>query len=163
VLECPAYAGRVFKLECVGASYLIMAPFPASQRATAATATLPLADSVATDTPVSALASEAAPPTNALGTRGSVIYAEASIPSAAERAREVAAVARCCFEVLALCESAFTEPVPVQIGINSGPLVAGVVGGSRLFYRVFGDGINSESHPLPRARASTQPDKFGVL
>ena len=42
-------------------------------------------------------------------------------------------------------EMGFARPFQMRIGINTGPLTAGVIGQSRCFYRVFGDTVNVSS------------------
>jgi len=81
--------------------------------------------------------------------------ASSPAPSRAGERAGVLLVALCCLEIAQSCKTAFKQlHVPLKIGINSGPLVAGVIGSSRLFYRVFGDGINSKWAVQVRTRSS---------
>jgi adenylate cyclase len=54
-------------------------------------------------------------------------------------------LAQFCADVMDLCENINGSRVNYKIGINSGPVTAGVIGRSRQFYRVFGDTINGAS------------------
>ena len=68
----------------------------------------------------------------------------------------------------------FTESLPVQngtrinfrIGINSGPLVAGVIGKKKFHYDVWGDSVNTasrmESHGVP-GKIQVTMDTYRIL
>ena len=76
-------------------------------------------------------------------------YVVAALPglSAELPPREhVAALAQFCLDVLELCHEGIDgERVDVKIGINVGPVTAGVIGSSRQFFRLFGNTMNMAS------------------
>jgi adenylate cyclase len=104
ILAQPQYLNKVYKLETIGQTYLLMTPYPKAQENRA----------VAED--------------------------DASL------------LCRCVLDIKFACEHAFETTLPVRIGINSGPVVAGVIGRSRLFFRVFGDAVNGKPKVPSTAR-----------
>jgi adenylate cyclase len=87
-------------------------------------------------------------------TIGDNYMAAAGVTSA--RPDHAQALARMALEALAYCDSLELvggEKLAFRVGINSGPLMAGVVGTARLQFDIWGDAVNTasrmESHGLP--------------
>jgi class 3 adenylate cyclase len=79
-------------------------------------------------------------------TIGDAYMVAAGLPQ--PRADHVDAVARFAIDMLAAverCEGLHGEPVRLRIGINTGPVVAGVIGRQKFIYDLWGDAVNVAS------------------
>jgi guanylate cyclase len=87
-------------------------------------------------------------------TIGDCYMAAAGVPSArSDHARKAALLALEMRDVLATTAVAGQPGLQLRIGINSGPVVAGVIGTKRFLYDLWGDAVNTasrmESHGTP--------------
>jgi guanylate cyclase len=87
-------------------------------------------------------------------TVGDCYMAAAGVPSPhADHARRAALLALDMREAVATAEVAGREGLELRIGINSGPVVAGVIGRKRFLYDLWSDAVNTasrmESHGTP--------------
>jgi class 3 adenylate cyclase len=87
-------------------------------------------------------------------TIGDCYMAAAGVPDPCpDHARRAALVALEMRRLLASSEVAGRSGVELRIGINSGPVVAGVIGTNRFLYDLWGDAVNTasrmESHGTP--------------
>jgi adenylate cyclase len=89
-------------------------------------------------------------------TIGDCYMAAAGVPNpGADHARKAALLALAMRDVLAPSTVAGQPGLELRIGINSGPVVAGVIGTKRFLYDLWGDAVNTasrmESHGTPGA------------
>jgi adenylate cyclase len=89
-------------------------------------------------------------------TIGDCYMAAAGVPTdGADHARKAALLALAMRDVLATSAVAGETGLELRIGINSGPVVAGVIGTKRFLYDLWGDAVNTasrmESHGTPGA------------
>jgi class 3 adenylate cyclase len=87
-------------------------------------------------------------------TIGDCYMAAAGVPNPGpDHARKAALLALAMRDVLASSEVAGQPGLELRIGINSGPVVAGVIGTKRFLYDLWGDAVNTasrmESHGTP--------------
>ncbi len=87
-------------------------------------------------------------------TIGDCYMAAAGVPNPVpDHARKAALLALAMRDVLASAEVAGQAGLELRIGINSGPVVAGVIGTKRFLYDLWGDAVNTasrmESHGTP--------------
>ena len=76
-------------------------------------------------------------------TIGDAYMVAAGVPE--PRADHAVAIARLALEMLAVADQAPEPPLELRIGINSGSVVAGVIGRKRLIYDLWGDAVNVAS------------------
>jgi adenylate cyclase len=73
----------------------------------------------------------------------------------ADHAEALAALALDMRDALAGLVDPKGRPVPIRIGIASGPVVAGVVGRAKFFYDVWGDAVNTAARMEQTAEPGT--------
>jgi class 3 adenylate cyclase len=93
-------------------------------------------------------------------TIGDAYMAVAGLGGDPDHAQQMAEMALGMLERVERFGSRFGEPLAVRIGINSGPVVAGVIGKKKFIYDVWGDTVNTasrmESHGVPGAILVTE-------
>jgi adenylate cyclase len=87
-------------------------------------------------------------------TIGDAYMAAAGVPvHRADHAEAIASLALAMGAEVESCGTGLEEPLAVRIGIDTGPVVAGVIGQSKFIYDLWGDTVNTasrmESHGMP--------------
>jgi class 3 adenylate cyclase len=87
-------------------------------------------------------------------TIGDAYMAAAGLVGAGDRhTHAMAEMALGMLDRVAKFSEGYTEPLSIRIGLNTGPVVAGVIGKKKFIYDVWGDTVNTasrmESHGLP--------------
>jgi adenylate cyclase len=89
-------------------------------------------------------------------TTGDAYMVVSGVPAPrADHAEALAALALEMRDALASLADPKGRPVPVRIGIASGPVVAGVVGRKKFFYDVWGDAVNTAARMEQTAEPGT--------
>jgi adenylate cyclase len=100
-------------------------------------------------------------------TTGDAYMVVSGVPAPrADHAEALAALALEMRDALASLADPKGRPVPVRIGIASGPVVAGVVGRKKFFYDVWGDAVNTAARMEQTAEPGTiqvAPQTAGLL
>jgi class 3 adenylate cyclase len=83
-----------------------------------------------------------------------------------DHAERMAAMGLGMLEALDVYNQAWGEPLGIRIGINTGPVVAGVIGTSKFAYDLWGDAVNiasrMESTGVP-GRIQVSSSTYGLL
>ncbi|MEE8407367.1 MAG: adenylate/guanylate cyclase domain-containing protein, partial [Acidimicrobiia bacterium] len=83
-----------------------------------------------------------------------------------DHAERMAAMGLAMLEALDVYNQAWDEPLGIRIGINTGPVVAGVIGTSKFAYDLWGDAVNiasrMESTGVP-GRIQVSLSTYGLL
>ncbi|KAA0149080.1 hypothetical protein FNF29_06168 [Cafeteria roenbergensis] len=69
--------------------------------------------------------------------------------------RHAEILAHFCLHVLEICKNICGQHVAVSIGLHSGPVVGGIVGRTRAFYRVYGETVNVASRMMSHGMPAT--------
>jgi class 3 adenylate cyclase len=92
-------------------------------------------------------------------TVGDAYMAVAGVPhERADHARAAVAMALEMPAALAACSDAVTGPLELRVGIDSGPVVAGVIGRTKFIYDLWGDTVNTAS----RMESTGEPGRIQV-